>query len=267
MDSPVAAARDTPVALSIATSDSGAGAGLQADLKAFTARGVFGTTVFCCLTAQNPEGVTAVETLPLPFIEAQLERIFSWFTVGAIKTGMLFSEPIIAFIAEALASRPEISLVIDPVMVATSGAVLLQPEAIETLKAHLLPRATLITPNLDEAGVLLGERPRDRKSMKTAAAALAERYNTGILLKGGHLEDANEIIDILQLPGREPRIWMHPWLPGVNTHGSGCTLSAAITAELARGQDLETAVDTGLHYLQTALRRPVLLNGEPFIGH
>lgn len=267
MESPVAAARDTPVALSIATSDSGAGAGLQADLKAFTARGVFGTTVFCCLTAQNPDGVTAVETLPLPFIEAQLERIFGWFSVGAIKTGMLFSAPIISLIAEALTVRPHVPLVIDPVMVATSGAVLLQPEAIEMLKTQLLPRATLITPNLDEAGVLLGERPRDRKGMETAAAALAERYNTGILLKGGHLEGADAIIDILQIPGRKPRFWTHPWLPGVNTHGSGCTLSAAITAELARGQDLETAVDVGLNYLQTALRRPVFLNGEPFIGH
>ncbi len=267
MDADVALNKETPVALSIATSDCGAGAGLQADLKTFTARGVFGTTVFCCLTAQNPSGVTAVEELPSSFIEAQLERIFGWYAIGAAKTGMLFSERIIRLVATALQAQPKVPLVVDPVMVATSGAVLLQPEAIDALKETLLARATLITPNLDEAGVLLGARPVDREGMRQAAVRLSEIYGCGILLKGGHLEDTSRIIDILQIPGQAPLEWSHDWVPGINTHGSGCTLSAAITAELARGLSLEKAVSVSLDYLQAAFRRPVLLNGEPFIGH
>lgn len=263
----VAPAAETPVALSIATSDSGAGAGLQADLKAFTARGVFGTTVFCCLTAQNPEGVTAVEELPSAFIEAQLERIFGYFQVGAMKTGMLFSERIIGLVARALSTQRDIPLVVDPVMVASSGAVLLQPEAIDALKSQLLPRAALITPNLDEAGVLLGKRPHDRDSMTAAATDLAEKFGTAVLLKGGHLADREAIIDILQVPGKKASVWEHRWLPEINTHGSGCTLAAAITAELAHGHAMEAAVDRALDYLQTTFRQPVILNGEPFIGH
>lgn len=263
----VASDSDTPVALSIATSDSGAGAGLQADLKTFAARRVFGTTVFCCLTAQNPEGVTAVEELPSAFIEAQFERIFGYFSVGAIKTGMLFSERIIQLVASQLEAHPGIPLVVDPVMVASSGAVLLQPEAIDALKTRLLPRANLITPNLDEAGVLLGERPHDRATMRAAAARLCEIHGTAILLKGGHLGDTGTIVDILQMPGCEPRVWEHQWVPDLNTHGSGCTLSAAIAAELARGQSLEAAVARALEYLQSTFRQPVILNGEPFIGH
>jgi hydroxymethylpyrimidine/phosphomethylpyrimidine kinase len=259
---------ETPVALTIATSDSGGGAGIQADLKTFAARGVFGASVFCALTAQNPREVTAIAELEKSFITAQLEAVFSFFKVGAAKTGMLFSARNITTVTDFLAGQPQVPLVVDPVMVATSGAVLLREDAIAALTTRLLPRAQLITPNLDEAGVLLGSRPRTRGEMREAARALADRFGAAILLKGGHLEQATRIPDILCWPGEEaPFEFSHARIDGVNTHGSGCTLSAAITAELAGGNPLATAVENALAFVESTLRHPVTLNGEQFIGH
>lgn len=265
---PVHAPSETPVALTIATSDSGGGAGIQADLKTFAARGVYGTSVFCALTAQNPREVTAIAELETEFIEAQLHAIFDFYTIGAAKTGMLFSARNIETVATFLDQHPRVPLIVDPVMVATSGAVLLQPDAIDALKTRLLPRAQLITPNLDEAGVLLGSRPNSRSEMRAAARELSEQFATGILLKGGHLEKASMVPDLLWLPGEsEPLEFSHERIHGVNTHGSGCTLSAAITAEVASGHPLAIAVENALHFIETTLRHPVRIHGEAFLGH
>jgi hydroxymethylpyrimidine/phosphomethylpyrimidine kinase len=259
---------ETPVALTIATSDSGGGAGIQADLKSFQARGVFGTSVLCALTAQNPTAVTGIAELDTTFIEAQLEAVFSFFTIRALKTGMLFSARNIETVAAFLERHPTPPLVLDPVMVATSGAVLLQPEAIEALVTRLIPRATLLTPNLDEAAVLLGTRPQTVDAMKQAAVALAERFGTAVLLKGGHLEGAATLVDLLAEPGMaHPLEFSRLRIEHVNTHGSGCSLSAAIAAELAKGQALASAVEEGLNYIESTLRHPATLNGEPFIRH
>ncbi len=259
---------ETPVALTIATSDSGAGAGIQADLLTMSSRGVFPTTVLCALTAQSPAEVTAVAQLETSFIEAQLETIFRYFTIRAAKTGMLFSARNIETVSSFLERHPEVPLVVDPVMVATSGAVLLQADAIETLRQRLLPRAQLITPNLDEAGVLVGETPTTIEGMRKAGAQLVELFGTGVLLKGGHLTDSPVIVDLLCLPGEDQPIeFAHNRIENINTHGSGCTLSAAITAELAKGHLLSVAVERALDYLESTLHNPKRVQGEHFIGH
>lgn len=260
---------ETPVALTIATSDSGGGAGVQADLKTFASLGAFGTSVFCALTAQNPREVRGIAALEPAFIRQQFEAVFGYFAVRAAKTGMLFSAGIIETVAEALAQHPAIPVVVDPVMVATSGAILLQPDAIDVFARKLLPRAQLITPNLDEAAVLLGTaRPTTVAGMSDAARALADRFGTTILLKGGHLEGSANVPDLLCAPGEaHPFVFEHPRIEGVNTHGSGCTLSAAITAGLACGHPLGVAVERALGYIESALRTPLPLNGEQFLRH
>lgn len=259
---------DTPVALSIATSDSGCGAGIQADLLTFRSCGVFGTTAFCCLTAQNPKGVSAIAELETQFIRDQLSQLSSFFDIRAAKTGMLFSEENIRTVAEFLRAHPELPLVVDPVMVATSGAKLLKDEAIDCMKSELFPRASLITPNLDEAAVLLGDRPQNSEEMRDTARKLRDAFQTSILLKGGHLEDTQSgIIDWFIATDGTEKEFEHSRIERINTHGSGCRLSAAITAGLAKGLDLKGATEYGLSHLQEAMKQPVILNGEPFIGY
>ncbi len=257
---------DTPVALTIATSDSGGGAGIQADLKTFTSCGVYGTSVLCALTAQNPNEVSAIAELGEDFIRAQLDAVFNYFNVGALKTGMLFSEQNIELVADYLESHSHLPFVLDPVMVATSEAALLQPEAIETLKTRLLPAATLITPNLDEAAVLLGFRPTNIHEMEDAAQRLYDAFGAAVLLKGGHLEGSETLIDVLCHEG-EIQQFSHKRIKNINTHGSGCTLAAAITAELAKGDSLKTAIPSALAYLHSGLLNPSILRGEQFIRH
>ncbi|MBC2594293.1 bifunctional hydroxymethylpyrimidine kinase/phosphomethylpyrimidine kinase [Ruficoccus amylovorans] len=256
---------ELPVALTIATSDSGAGAGIQADLLSFAARGVYGVTAFAALTAQNPDGVSAIEELSPGFLQAQLDQLAAYFPIRALKTGMLFSAPLIAVTASFI-EREKIPAVVDPVMVATSGAVLLKPEAIATLEAELLPRAALITPNLDEAAVLLGRPVSRSDELASTAAELSARYETAVLLKGGHLSGGT-LIDTLVRPGEAPLQLTSTRIENVNTHGSGCTLSAAIAAELAKGQPLPAAVRAAHAYLQAAMKQPVQVRGERFIGH
>ncbi|MEM8550331.1 MAG: bifunctional hydroxymethylpyrimidine kinase/phosphomethylpyrimidine kinase [Verrucomicrobiota bacterium] len=257
--------REHPVALTIATSDSGAGAGVQADLLTFAARGVYGVSAFAALTAQNPDGVRAIHELPPDFLTAQLAQLDAYYPIGAVKTGMLFSAPLIEATADFV-RKLSVPLVVDPVMVATSGAVLLQPDAIATLEAKLLPQASLITPNLDEAAVLLhGERPIV-SNLSEASQALAKKYGTSVLLKGGHLEE-DELVDVLAQVDGTLEHFRTPRIEGINTHGSGCTLSAAITAELAKGQPLTTAVQAGHSYLQHCLCRPLHLGDAAFISH
>lgn len=255
------------MALSIAGSDSGGGAGIQADLLTFHANGVFGTTAITCLTAQNPDGVTAIRDMPPEFVREQIEQVNRYFTIGAIKTGMLFNAEIISAVADFLEDNPGIPVVVDPVMVSTSGAVLLEESAIEALQLKLLPRAALITPNLDEARVLLGEQPRTLEEMETAAVRLAGMVGVPVLLKGGHLEGTAEVTDFLADTEGGCSPFTSQRIGKVNTHGSGCTLSSAIAANLAKGWDLTNAIGEALTYLRNGLRQPIHLNGLPFIQH
>lgn len=263
MDKPA----DLPVALSIAGSDSGGGAGIQADLLTFSANGVFGTTAITCLTAQNPDGVSALEALPASFVREQIEQVHRYFKIRAIKTGMLFNTEIISAVAGFIEANPTLPLVVDPVMVSTSGAVLLHESAISALQLQLLPRASLITPNLDEAAVLLDERPDSVPAMEQAAKKLAGRFGVPVLLKGGHLAGLDEVTDVLALPDGTSSAFTSHRIDFVNTHGSGCTLSSAIAANLAHGWDLTQAVGEALTYLRGGLRQPLYLNGQPFIQH
>ncbi len=253
------------VALTIATSDSGGGAGVQADLKAFAANGVYGVSAFAALTAQNPDGVSAIHELPADFLRAQLDQLRAYYCIGAAKTGMLFSEPLIRETADFI-RETRIPLVVDPVMVATSGATLLQPEAIETLKNTLLPLATLVTPNLDETAVLLGERPGCVEAMEEAGHALSIAYGVAFLIKGGHLE-TDQLVDVLVTPEGEVQRFLSTRNPDINTHGSGCILSAAIAAGLSKGQSLPEAVAHGHAYLQAAIDAGLNIGGTHFIQH
>jgi hydroxymethylpyrimidine/phosphomethylpyrimidine kinase len=258
---------DLPVALSIAGSDSGGGAGIQADLLTFAANGVFGTTAITCLTAQNPDGVTGIEAMPADFVREQIEQVHRYFTIGAIKTGMLFNEEIIEAVSGFLEDHPDIPVVVDPVMVATSGAVLLHKKAISALQLRLLPRATVITPNLDEAAVLLGSKATTVAGMEEDALQLATTIGVPVLLKGGHLEDTPEVIDILALSDGTFHPFSAQRIGNVDTHGSGCTLSSAIAANLARKWDLIQAIGEALTYLRRGMRQPLHLNGRAFIQH
>ncbi len=255
---------DRPVALTVAGSDSGGGAGIQADLLAFDNLGVHGTTAITCLTAQNPDSVSDVFPAPAPLVSEQMDQVDRFFRIRALKTGMLFSAEVIRAVAVFLRGHPGLPAVVDPVMVATSGAVLLQNEAIDSLRRELLPRAALITPNLDEAAILAGNRPADSREMTHTGATLAERFGCAVLMKGGHLE-GERVIDVLTTPGEEPRLYEYPRVRGVDTHGSGCTFSAAIAAFLARGFALADAVGRARAFLQAALENPKSIAGRNFI--
>jgi hydroxymethylpyrimidine/phosphomethylpyrimidine kinase len=239
--------------LTIAGSDPSGGAGIQADLRMFGACRTFGTTVITALTAQNPYGVEAVKGLEAEFVGQQLDSLLSSLPIMAIKTGMLWSAEIVELIAEKL--PVDIPLVVDPVMVSTSGAKLISEMAIESYCVKLLPRCTLATPNLDEAEVLLGGRIV-ASNQELAARTLYNRFGCPILLKGGHLEgDPRDIL----FDGTECRHWSHKRIKGINSHGTGCMLSAAITAHLAHGNPLSLAVEKGLKAVHTALSNPVTL--------
>lgn len=262
-----------PVALSIAGSDSGGGAGIQADLLTFAANGVFGTTALTCVTAQNPDAVSAVAALPVDLVMAQIEAVVRYFPLRACKTGMLFNRSIIAGVAAVVRRNKQIPVVVDPVMVASSGAVLLEEEAIEVLAAELLPQAALITPNLDEALVLVGEKPSghplkaDARQQVELVQELCRRFGTACLLKGGHSEDSEVVVDRLALPGGSLHSFAHPRALSLHTHGSGCSLASAVTAGLARGFSLLTSVERGITYLQDGIRHPLRLGNEHFINH
>lgn len=253
-----------PVAMTIATGDSSCGAGAQADLLTFAARNVYGLTAFAALTAQNPDAVDAIFELTPEFLMAQCVHNARYYSIGAMKTGMLFSKPLIETV-DSFLQQTTCPVVIDPVMVATSGATLLKEDAIDTLKS-LLPRATLVTPNLDEAGVLLGETPQSKEDIQTAAHALAKTYLTAFLLKGGHAK-GDQIEDVLALPNGNTHYYHAQRQKAVNTHGSGCTLSAAIAAELAKGVCLTEAVASAHAYLQKGFAKPINVAKDTFIAH
>ncbi len=237
--------------LTIAGSDSGGGAGIQADLKTFEALGGFGMTAITALTAQNTLGVSDVHPVPLPHVRAQIEAVASDIGVDAVKIGMLYSADLVRTVASAIRDHAFKYVVLDPVMVAKGGARLLEDSAIDALRKELAPLVTLLTPNLPEASALLG-RPIAEFEMETASRDLLE-ICPAVLLKGGHLE-ADVITDILSSRNGPARFWQSARLATANTHGTGCTLSAAIAVELARGRELASAVDHARDYLQGALR-------------
>lgn len=245
-----------PIALTIAGSDSGGGAGIQADLKAFAALGVHGTSVITCLTAQNPKDVLGVQAATPSFVRKQLEAVFAELPPAAIKTGMLFSAPIIREVAAFLRHNRQIPLVVDPVMVATSGAMLLKPSARKAMLEALFPLATLITPNLDEASFILKRGLKSVEDLRSAARELHQKFGCAVLAKGGHLRGLKEAVDIL-FDGREEWLLSAPFVKGVATHGTGCTYSAAITAGLANGATLQEAVFQAKDYVTMAIANSV----------
>ncbi|MDX1951289.1 MAG: bifunctional hydroxymethylpyrimidine kinase/phosphomethylpyrimidine kinase [Verrucomicrobiota bacterium] len=243
-----------PIALTIAGSDSGGGAGIQADLKTFAALAVHGTSVITCLTAQNPKEVLAVEAASGSIIQGQLKALFAELPPLAVKTGMLYSVEIIEVIAKFFweQKRRQIPLIIDPVMVATSGAKLLQPAAIQAFRDTLLPRAALVTPNLDETEMLLGRSIVDVEGMRIAARELHDLFGCAALIKGGHLKGIRQAIDIFY-DGREELLLDSVRIKGVSTHGTGCTYSAAITGYIALGCKIPYAVQLGKEFITQAI--------------
>lgn len=238
--------------LSIAGSDPSGGAGIQADLKAFSARGVYGMAAVTALTAQNTRGVADVHTVPAGFAAAQIASIFEDIRVDGVKIGMIASAEIAEAVADALAPHRGIPIVIDPVMVAKGGAALLPEAAVQALRERLLPLATHLTPNLPEAAALLGAPLADsRAAMQVQAAALGALGPPAVLLKGGHLpgEDSPDVLVI----ENDAHWFVRPRIDTANTHGTGCTLSAALAAELARGADDATAVAAATGYVAQAI--------------
>lgn len=241
-----------PIALTIAGSDSSGGAGIQADLKTFSAFGVYGASVLTALTAQNTRGVQGVEPVRPEFVEAQLASVLDDLDVRAIKTGMLANSAIVSAVATALRRVPGIPVVVDPVMVATSGDRLLALDAIAAYKAELFPRATLVTPNLPEAAALLGaDVAGNEKEAVAQARAIAAFGSRAVLVKGGH-GHGSEAVDIFVSGDAVVRL-AAPRIETRHTHGTGCTLSAAIAALLAHGEGLETAVRRAKAYVSAAL--------------
>ena len=249
-----------PVALTIAGSDSGGGAGIQADLKTFQALGAYGASVITAVTAQNTLGVRAVHEIPPDVVAAQVDAVLEDIGADAVKTGMLSSARIVRVIAERLrAWGIGDVLVVDPVMVAKSGDRLLDPDAVDAVRNELLPLAALVTPNVPEAEVLAGVEIRDEDDVAAAAAKILSLGPRAVLMKGGHL-GGGEATDVLFSGGRALRL-PAPRVGTRSTHGTGCTLSAAIAARLAQGADLETAVRDAKAYLTGALERAVPIGG------
>ena len=240
-----------PTALTIAGSDSSAGAGIQADLKTFGALGVYGLTAVTCVVAEMPGRVSKIEPVSAALVRDQIEVLLRGFPVAAIKTGLLFSAEIITEIARVLRENHSRPLVIDPVMVATSGDPLLQNDAVENYERNLFPLATLITPNLGEAARLLGKPISDLPAMREAGEILANKYGVSVLLKGGHLT-GDQAIDLLFLNGNVIE-FSAPFSRGIATHGTGCTYSAAITAGLATGLPLEEAIRRAKNFVSAAI--------------
>lgn len=244
--------RSAPVALTIAGSDCSGGAGLQADLKTFAAFGVYGLTAVTCVVAEVPGTVSRIDPVDGENLSRQIELCLASFPVSAIKTGLLFSAQSVAIVADVLERlAPNLPLVVDPVMVATSGDVLLQSNAIDLYQTRLFPRASLVTPNLSEAALLLNQAVRNIEEMRTAGAALARESRTRILLKGGHLP-GDCAIDLL-IDGQTIEEFSAPRVLGVSTHGTGCTYSAAITAGLARGFSLRDAIVQAKRFVSGAI--------------
>jgi hydroxymethylpyrimidine/phosphomethylpyrimidine kinase len=256
-----------PTALTIAGSDSGGGAGIQADLKTFQAFGVFGTSAVCAITAQNTTGVRAVHTVPVAMVRAQIAAVAEDLPPAACKTGMLATRELVEAVAAAIQAHALPAYVLDPVMVASSGDRLLDADAEAAVARRLVPLAALVTPNLDEATILVGEAVEDVAGMERAARALVGMGAGAALVKGGHLP-GRETVDVLLIAGGQPRRFTHPRLDTRSTHGTGCSLSAGVAAGLARGRPLERAVAEALDWLHRAIATaPGLGQGHGPLNH
>ena len=247
-----------PVALTVAGSDSGGGAGIQADLKTFHQWGVYGTSALTAVTAQNTLGVQAVHPVPPATVAAQIESVAGDIRPGAVKSGMLATSEIVQAVAASLRRHDLGAYVLDPVMVATSGDVLLAPGAVASIREELLSLAALVTPNWPEAVMLTGVEDRSLRGMETAARDIVGRGAGAALVKGGHLE-GDEVVDLFW-NGRRRRVFRGPRIDTRHTHGTGCTLSAAIAAGLARGAPLEAAVEDAVAWVRAAIA------GAPGLG-
>jgi len=258
--------RDVSVALTIAGSDNSGGAGIQADLKTFTRLGVYGTSALTCVVAEHPGRVSKISAIEPGMVAEQIKLVFEAFPVRAVKTGMLFSSGIIRQVAKQLEKRRGLKLVVDPVMVATSGAALLKPEAERAMAKFLFPLAALVTPNLDEAARLLGRKLKTSDAAKVAAVELARKWRAPFLVKGGHL-GLKRAEDFLAWPDGKVRIFSAQRIRGVETHGTGCTYSAAICAGLAQGLSLEKAVEKGKKFITRAIQKHLKLGRYTPLNH
>jgi hydroxymethylpyrimidine/phosphomethylpyrimidine kinase len=264
------------VALTIAGSDSGGGAGIQADIKTFSACGVYGASVITAVTAQNLDGVHAIQAVKTVVVEKQLRAVLEGFPVKAIKTGMLFSKEIIGVVADVLGAYPRIPLVVDPVFAATSGSRLIKPQAIRTLCERLFPLAALVTPNVPEAEFLCTGSIGSLADLREAGEMLCDHYGVPFLMKGGHLNGAavreaaspwGAAEDML-FDGKVINTYRADFIGSVNSHGSGCTLSAAVVASLAGGNSLPTAVSFAKAFItDSLLRAHELRPGTKVINH
>ena len=256
------------VALTVAGSDSGGGAGIQADIKTFSACGVYGASVITAVTAQNLDGVRAIQAIRPAVVEAQLRAVLEGYPVRAIKTGMLFNRGIIEVVATVLKDHPGIPLVVDPVFAATSGSRLIEPQAIRVLCEKLFPLAALVTPNVPEAEFLCSGPIGSLEDLREAGELLTEHYGVPFLMKGGHLSAGKlGAVDLL-LDERGGKYYQAPLARRVNSHGSGCTFSAAIAAGLARGRRLRVAVAEAKAFISLGLARSHALRpGTKVIDH
>jgi hydroxymethylpyrimidine/phosphomethylpyrimidine kinase len=246
-------AKQYRIVLTIAGSDSGGGAGIQADLKTFSAIGCYGMSAITALTAQNTRGVNGIHAVPPAFAVEQIDAVLSDIGADAIKIGMLYSAELIEAVAAALKKHRAHKIVLDPVMVAQSGDKLLQDDAVEAIKVYLMPLAAVMTPNLPEAVVLTGQTIQSRQDVETAASALAAHGSRSILIKGGHGDD-RQSSDLLYLADEDRPVWLTAQrIQTRNNHGTGCTLSSAIAAYLARGHDIEPAVQKAKAYMNQAI--------------
>ena len=249
---PAAGSFRYPRVLSIAGSDSGGGAGIQADLKTMSALGCYGMTAITALTAQNTTGVRSIHAVPLSMLDDQIDAVLEDIGADAVKIGMLHSAETVRAVAAAIDRHHLQRVVLDPVMIATSGAVLIDEEAISVIVHELFPKATVITPNLDEAGLLVRRKLQSESEMEVAARQLVDMGARAVLVKGGHLA-GDSVADLLLVRGGEP-VWMRaPRIHTPNTHGTGCTLSSAIASYLALGCSLQDAVHRAREYIHGAL--------------
>jgi len=240
------------IALTIAGSDSGGGAGIQADLKTFQKFGVYGTSAITAITAQNTKGVDSWEPVSPDLVRAQIDSVVDDLPPAAFKSGMLANAAIASLVAGAIRDHSLHNYVLDPVMVATSGDVLLEPDAIDIIRRELIPQSFLVTPNLHEAALLAGVRIEDEDAMARAAETIVTEMGAhAVLIKGGHLASGDRVIDILY--DGDVRVFRTQRLDSRNTHGTGCTLSAAITAQLATGESLHAAVRRAIDYVHNAI--------------
>ena len=254
-----------PAILTIAGSDSGGGAGIQADLKTFGALDCFGLSAITCVTAQNPDEVRGVEPLTPEMVRSQIAAVCAAFPVAAAKTGMLYSAEIITAVAEAVTEFGIPRLVVDPVMISTSKKPLLREDAAAALREKLLPKAMLITPNLPEAEALSGGTINSLQELREAAAELGRQYQTACVLKGGHLDSGNAVIDILW-DGSRLHEFRTERVAAAETHGTGCTFAAAAAAGLSRGASLPEAVAAAQAYVAGALRAAVRVGDHTPLG-